>query len=296
MNFLKIFRDGVYIKNEVILKEYINFCITNNDKDIEGENHHILPQSIFPEYKDFRIYKDNKTRLSYSNHLKAHYLLILAIENDEMFYAFNMMNNFYNQNNIAKLDEYDKLKSNFKNILKNSNWTKSSKDKRWIYKDGEYKFIKDGLENHLKNGWVYKGNTSDTVWVNNGVISKRLNKKDITEGWLIGRLETKSKGLQCWMNKNNKNKRVYKEEVEDYLKDDWKLGHYGPTTKNKKRISKNGVNKTISENDLEDYLKDGWKIGAYKVKCNFCKKEVSSLGKQNHKCRGKEEKYYFSVI
>lgn len=296
MDFFNLFKDTVYIKNEGILKEYINFCIINNDNNIEGENHHILPESIFPEYKDFRIYDNNKTRLSYVNHLKAHYLLTLAIDNDEMFYAFNMMNNFYNQNNIARLDEYDKLKINFKKILKNSNWTKSSKDKRWIYKDGEYKFIKDNLERYLEEGWIYKGNASNTIWVNNGIISKRINEKDMNDSWVLGRLETKSKGLQKWMNKDNKNKRVFKEEVNKYLEEGWKLGHYGSTTKNKKRISKNGVNKTISENDIEEYLEDGWKVGAYKVSCDFCGKEVSSLGKQNHKCKGKQIEYKFSII
>ena len=297
MDYKKIFKDRVYIKNASMLEQYINFCISENEVDlIEGENHHILPSSLFPEYSDLRMNIQNKTRLTYENHLRAHYLLILSIDSEEMFYAFNMMNNFYNENNIANLEEYNKLKQNFKTMLKNSKWCKSSLGKRWIYKDGEYKFIKDDLDGYIKNGWVYKGNVSNTVWVNNGIISKRIDRSKISEGFIEGRLETVSKGKDIWMNKDKKNKRVDKNQVKLFLENGWIEGSWAHSTKNMKRISKRGINKSVSRDKVKEFQDNGWVLGAYKVSCDYCYKEVSSLGKHNHKCKTKEDIYTFSTI
>ena len=65
------------------------------------------------------------------------------------------------------------------------------------------------------------------------------------------------------------------------------------STKNYIRISKDNTNKSIKEEELEKYINDGWILGSYKVYCSDCHKEISSLGKQNHRCKGKKYEYNF---
>lgn len=290
------FVNKVNVLDKDILKLYINFCFENNDFNCNGEEHHILPKSLFPEYSDFSIHDFNKTKLSYTNHLKAHYLLILSIESEEMLYAFNMMNNFYNKNNIANLENYELLKIQFKEMLKTSKWSKSNKDKKWMFKNGNYESVHaTNINEYLCNGWIFQSHTKDTIWKNNGLISKRVQSDDETfKDWNEGRLETKSKNKSTWLTKDNIKKRVLFEELDTYINNGWIKGSgENKSTKNYIRISKDNTNKSIKEEELEKYINDGWILGSYKVYCSDCHKEISSLGKQNHRCKGKKYEYNF---
>lgn len=82
--------DYKYIKNEFIskhkqidnyeyLERYINFLINyeiNINEDIYTENHHILPSSVFPEFKDN---KWNIIKLKYDDHRLVHLWLFKSI-------------------------------------------------------------------------------------------------------------------------------------------------------------------------------------------------------------------------
>lgn len=293
-----IFRNGAVILNDERLLTYINFCIDNNDVCCEGEEHHILPRSLFPEFGNFLEFPNNKTKLTYINHLKAHYLLILSIESEEMLYAFNMMNNFYNKNNIANLEHYDLMKKQFNIFLKTSIWSKSSKDKKWLFYNGKYKLVhKNDLEKYLSEGWIFQSHSKNTVWKNNGIICKRVLASNIQYiDWVDGRLETKSKNKSTWITKDNTKKRVLYDELPNYLDDGWIIGSgENVSTKDYIRISKDNVNKSILKDEKETYLSEGWSLGAYRVYCVDCHTSLSSLGKHNHKCKGKNYEYNFYI-
>lgn len=293
----QLFEQRVKILDKDILEKYIEFCITKSDEYCVGEEHHILPRAHFPEYVDLKIHTYNRVKLSYTNHLKAHYLLVLSIDSVEMLYAFNMMNNFYNTNNIANLENYEKLKKQFCEMLKTSKWANWKKGARWMYMSGKYELVpKEKIDNYLSNGWIFQGNSTNTVWKNNGVIDKRVSLDDIEyKNWEFGRVNFKEREDSTWINNGNTKKLILTSELDDYLQKNWVKGsgEFCKTTKGYIRISKNNKNKSIQKEDLEEYLNNGWVIGAYCVYCSDCHAKISSLGKQNHICKGKNYEYKF---
>lgn len=78
------------IHNELALKEYLKLTsVSNIDKSIYCEMHHILPKSMFPEY---RSCKWNLVRLDFEQHKKAHELLLHIFNNGEMKRAYLFIN------------------------------------------------------------------------------------------------------------------------------------------------------------------------------------------------------------
>lgn len=61
------------------LDEYISIC-QKEDEAYFTEIHHVLPKSLWSEYKDLKIHSWNKVKLTPFNHAKAHYKLALAID------------------------------------------------------------------------------------------------------------------------------------------------------------------------------------------------------------------------
>jgi len=100
----------VNVKNKERLLEYIDFCQSNNQD--EGEEHHILPKDLFPEYKNLNENPWNKSTLSIINHIKAHILLCEAVDEKSMFYARNMMIFTRNHETLSEADfsEIEKIK------------------------------------------------------------------------------------------------------------------------------------------------------------------------------------------
>lgn len=93
MNFTDIFISGGYTNNRW-LQRYLKFVqLFNTTESTSTHNHHILPRSLFKEYKSFAKYPENKSVLTHRAHLIAHYLLARAI-GGEMWYAYNNMNAF----------------------------------------------------------------------------------------------------------------------------------------------------------------------------------------------------------
>lgn len=75
------------------LKEYLIICFTKQTDVGYTERHHILPKSIFPEYKDFKTNNWNCSRLSYIDHCRAHYWIWKATNDYKMWNAVNAMCN-----------------------------------------------------------------------------------------------------------------------------------------------------------------------------------------------------------
>lgn len=89
------------IYNENSLKQYLeliqNTVLNENEY---FEKHHILPKSMFPEFKNENW---NIIKLSYSNHKLAHKLLYEIYQTDSMKAAYLLMNGI--DINVAQLSE-----------------------------------------------------------------------------------------------------------------------------------------------------------------------------------------------
>lgn len=55
--------------------------------------HHILPKSLFPQYKDLRKFPWNKAKLSHPDHVLAHWWLHQALQRSETGYSLHRMKN-----------------------------------------------------------------------------------------------------------------------------------------------------------------------------------------------------------
>jgi len=84
----------IKIVSQEKLEQYIEYCIYNDQKHrIKGKTayHHILPKSLFGDYKNLKENPWNGTHLVYSDHYYAHWLLTEAIDDYDMLYAFVKM-------------------------------------------------------------------------------------------------------------------------------------------------------------------------------------------------------------
>ncbi|HGS5630409.1 TPA: hypothetical protein ACMDXI_001022 [Vibrio parahaemolyticus] len=72
------------------LEKYLE--IVSSDDDVEyTEKHHILPKSIWPQFKDFKEHPYNCVNLSAYNHFMSHYYFSMAT--DSCWWAVHMMAN-----------------------------------------------------------------------------------------------------------------------------------------------------------------------------------------------------------
>lgn len=76
------------ICDEEALKKYIDLVSTDYIGDEYSESHHILPKSMFPEY---RLSKWNLVRLKFDDHIEAHRLLCLIFDNGECRRAYSFI-------------------------------------------------------------------------------------------------------------------------------------------------------------------------------------------------------------
>ena len=109
-----IFKIKIY--NKHYLKRYIKFIdYYNNQTIIENfEVHHILPKSLFPEYKNT---KENLINLPFRVHYLAHFMLAKIFQ-DKMTYAFNSMCNKNTKNGRLKKINSSLYKTNKINFSK----------------------------------------------------------------------------------------------------------------------------------------------------------------------------------
>lgn len=84
----------------------------NDDEYIYYENHHILPKSLFPLFKDN---KNNFVLLTPCEHFKCHKLLTKIFPSNEMTFALWLMT----PKNEMNDSDYNEIKSNFAIVISN---------------------------------------------------------------------------------------------------------------------------------------------------------------------------------
>lgn len=141
----------VKIKDINKLKEYIEFCVKNDEhKRLRDEedisltsHHHILPKADslpFEECKDIDKIQWNGSHLTHKNHYDAHHILVYALDEASMLYAFITMNNQgikngrLNEEDLIGAEEFERLM-----IEKNKTQSKLMNSEEWKATKGQEK-------------------------------------------------------------------------------------------------------------------------------------------------------------
>ena len=177
--------------NEEFLQKYINLCFNCATKRVKykTERHHILPKKCFSQYSKEEW---NIVNLSLFHHILAHYYLFHAFQNKHSLYSLSRVICQIDNTLIVKnLQESDllllsKIKEQIRNELKErlkynhpklgtkltieqknriskgqqsekaKNARKLCKQRKWLYKDDDEKFVlPDKIAELLKDGYSY---------------------------------------------------------------------------------------------------------------------------------------------
>lgn len=232
--------NSVHIKNIEYLDIYVKYISDNSTTpQLNCEAHHILPKSMFPEYKNFKKYSWNRCNLSAASHLYAHWLLYKLYDNKEMTHAFRMM--VERKIDITTLTESD-----------------------IILISKEYEIAK------LKSNEYLSNLIKSKIRITNGVHDMYIDKNsEIPYGYRIGRIPAIAKGERIWIynSENNSQKRINKSELNYYTSIGYTIEY--PSSKN---YTNGIVQIKLSENST---IPDGFVIGHLH---NFYKRKSNSIG------------------
>lgn len=84
-----ILRERLEVVNEDAFNKYFEVITRRAPESVYSEAHHILPKKLFPEYKSFKQHPWNLVRLTYKDHILAHYYFSKAT--DTLWRAVYMM-------------------------------------------------------------------------------------------------------------------------------------------------------------------------------------------------------------
>ena len=136
--------------------------------------HHILPKSIFPEYKSFTYYPNNKCLLSERQHYIIHFVLA-KLFGRSMWVAFTRMNTNLKgekQNSILYELSREYFKKHQANILKNTICVNDGLNNYYVYEDELSTMLICGLKKGntqkgkkktYKSNWYHDPKTNE-IW------------------------------------------------------------------------------------------------------------------------------------
>ncbi len=130
--FDEFVNSGITIKSKKLLKQYIDYCLSNNKNvRIPGvtEHHHILPKSktLFAEFSNLRKNPWNGSHLTFRDHYIAHAMLVEAVDNESIIYAWNRMNKNFtidDQKELLGVEKYQELREKHRSTVVNYNKTR----------------------------------------------------------------------------------------------------------------------------------------------------------------------------
>lgn len=216
------------------LEVYNNLINKAKNRNIEEEkyveHHHIIPLSIGGEDN-----KNNIVALYPREHYLAHKLLhILYPKNISLQHAYCMMT----FTTLDALKKYDK-------VTTNRYYHISSRDYEYC------RILAAKFGKHMK-GFKY---------INNGKIQKAVSKDKLNDylnnGWCIGKLPFTEEAL-AKIREYAKNRKISDETR--IKKSNSVIGDKNPVY-GRKTINNGLINKKVFPNELDDYLNNGWKLG-----------------------------------
>lgn len=223
-------KDYTFIKNKFIdkhknidnyqyLDKYIDFLLeykldSNNDE--YTEKHHILPQSIFPEYKNKSW---NIVELLYDDHKLVHLWIFKAINIRTYQRPLNWMMNYYkNKEEISNA-----AKRGWKNL-------KQNKEKFKKFKENRSKHMKTlSSEEQCRRANIYWNNMTDEEYIKRCNYMKNLwtdeKKKEKSENMIKYYSDPKNiikkskEAKKHWDSLNKEERKLFKEKMDKINKD-----------------------------------------------------------------------------
>lgn len=145
---------------ENMIKRYLNF-IRSRKSLVQSiiERHHILPKSIFPEYRDLSVYSWNSSKLTLREHFIAH-LMLHFIFGGKMTYAlYHMIPQSIKKYSYEEFSDelafksrwYEYVRMEYRNVRKGYGTYKDDRDKTYfLHRD-------DPIINELNLTWHMSG-------------------------------------------------------------------------------------------------------------------------------------------
>ena len=183
------------------------------------ESHHILPISLFPEFKSERW---NIVTLSAREHFVCHWLLVKMTSGKDLYKMYKALHKMTQQCSPKRTitsEQYEiGRKYNSKCMRENNPATRDDvKQKISDAKIGKSPTDKTKLKMSQNNSRYWKGKPNlykGSKFYNNGIIQKLFFDDCVPYGWVIGRLNSSwNKGLKIGPNKNNKKQKSEQHKI-----------------------------------------------------------------------------------
>lgn len=264
INFQEKFLKNKYTKwymqiiNKALLENRVKlkYC---DDNYIYYERHHILPKSIYPEYKSIYKFKWNIVLLTLREHFLCHHLLTKMFSEksniSKMYRAWKLILKY---NKLKMTENREKIYKSFKTWYKHSDETKvkmskakkgiplSESHKKSLKEKRSYMYTEERSEKLIK---ALKGRKLDKSHYEN--VCNAINNRSIEIKKVI------------YSKVSDKLKIVAQNRTPEQIK------KAGDAKKGKIAISKNNTIKYIGKEDFIVYQINGWEMG-------FPKREIKS--------------------
>lgn len=271
-----------HIKSISKLEEYIEFCISHSQsRERKGRtsNHHILPKTDYPQFKDFKTNEWNKCILTHKDHYIAHSLLAEALNTRAAIFAWWGMNNKDSKSGkISKSEEligadvYDRLmieakkKSSEMGKLNSTFYKSAEFNSGMIVTKDQYGNIhRVTTDDPRYLSGEFKHHTTNTITVRDkDGNSFRVDDND--ERYLSGELVGINKGRD--IHDENSRKKISNTLKEKQVNVGEKNGNFGKFW----ITSPEWKHKQVSEEMFKGLEKEGWTRGRnyQTVKCPHC--------------------------
>lgn len=248
------------------IERYVKFIESCRNKTHDGytENHHILPQSIYPEFKNLKLHEWNSIRLSSRQHFIAHCILSRAFKYNSpqwhsMIKAFNRMGH----NGGATKSRYINSRlyeQNRKHMSVTMRETQTGK-----------------LNSQYGTMWAFNPYTNK-----HQKIQKELINECYEQGWFITRSETpykqaKTKETQEIKKEPSINKisyiriahpligkiKILHNNLYDYMLDGFIVCERSMYGQNTIKLTKNKINVQLPKQCVDYFIEHGWVPGMY---------------------------------
>jgi len=243
--------NGVFSDNKYTRWYYniINSALVelrSKGKGVYYERHHILPESLFPEYKNLTVHPWNCVLLTAREHFIFHLLLPKMVSKNssyriKMEYALIAFNRS-SSNQLRQLNSrnYSRIKLAYSITKQHHTWYNNGLEERWC--------------SECPAGWV-NGRLPGKKFYNNGIKAKQL--LECPPGWVPGRLKGQTGKPIGWKWYNNGIESMMSQSCPD----GWKSGQLKCKSTKGLKWYNNGVN-----NCLSDVCPTGWVKGQLKRK------------------------------
>lgn len=211
------------VEDNTYLDRYIKLILDNKETKncrFKTQKHHIIPKAYY-KYNKLPVdnSKDNIVNLLYKDHILAHYYLYLCAKglrykksfSTAFLYLYSAKYSNIPNTNVIKLDDFNIELDKLQEIYEENSKLKS------IIQKGKNKGIKKGpmsLETRLKLSESHKGKTpwnKGKKFPNSYTEERRIKQK-------------KNSSDRIAINRNDVELHIPKEDLEEYIKNGWKIG------------------------------------------------------------------------